>query len=399
MDSAEAQRVIEAMRKGIPPDGYVRHFTVGRRAEIEQLTGRLSRPSGGALLLKANYGSGKTHLLRFIRELALAEGYVTSSVTLAARSAVKFNRMDQILGAVWRGLEIPDATGEKGVRPFLNTLSQAIEASKGTTRGGGFWAALTNNWRWDYSDALESPALFIALRAWATGQSPTHDFVEDWLLNPWNYESQRKRLYQELVERLRPYFRDPRPEWRFYDITEGVFNFRLQSYAQSWGALRDMHKLSLAAGFKGLIILFDEFEDVIYNLRNIAHQETAFWNLFQFYSHKQFDGMSFFAVTPNFVEKCKTLLLNKGHWDYDYSRFERLATFQMSPLELVELEELAMKIMAVHRVAYEWEPASIMKASRLKALVKRAASVQIEDRARHTIREVVKALDDLVDDK
>jgi BREX system ATP-binding protein BrxC/D len=398
MDAVEAERVVESLRKGIPPDGYVRHFTVGRKSEIGQLTARLGQQRHGALLLKANYGSGKTHLLRFIRESALREGYAVSLVTLNAQSAVKFNRMDQILGAIWRGIEVPSAPGRKGVRPFLDLICQKIEEGKADADEDDLWPQLTNNWRWDYSDTLESPALFIAVRAWATGEAAIHDLVEDWLLHPWNYEAQRKRLYFELVEKLRGYFRDPRPEWKFYATTEGVFNFRLQSYAQSWGALRDLHKLACAAGLKGLIILFDEFEDVIYNIRNISHQESAFWNLFQFYSNKQFGGMSFFAVTPNFVEKCKTLLLNKGYWDYDYSRFEKLATFQMSPLQVDELEALALKIMEAHGTAYGWEPASVMRITQLRTLVKETASVQIEDRARHTIREVVKALDQLIEE-
>src|SRR3712207_1493887 len=112
MNASEAQRVIESLRKGIPPDGYVRHFTVGRQSEIEDLSDRLRRGQPGALLLKANYGSGKTHLLHFIRETALAEGYAVSLVTLDAKSAVRFNRMDQVLGAICRGIESPHQAGK-----------------------------------------------------------------------------------------------------------------------------------------------------------------------------------------------------------------------------------------------------------------------------------------------
>jgi chromosomal replication initiation ATPase DnaA len=107
MDSGEGQRVIESLRKGIPPDGFVSHFTVGRQNEINQLTRWLSEQNGGALLLNANYGSGKTHLLRFIREKALAKNYAVSTITLDAGSAVRFNRMDQMFGSVLRNIELP----------------------------------------------------------------------------------------------------------------------------------------------------------------------------------------------------------------------------------------------------------------------------------------------------
>lgn len=394
MDAGHAQRVIESLRKGIPPDGFVRQFTVGRKTEIDQLIDRLEKGKSGALLLKANYGSGKTHLLRLIREHALDRGFVVSSVTLDSKGAVRFNRMDQIVGAIFRNIEAPSAPGTKGIRPFFDLLIQKIEQAK-AKGSAAFWRRLTNDWRWDFSDVLDSPAMFVALRAWGTANSSVHDLVEDWLFQPWVYRTQRRVLHVKLIEKLRPFFRDPRAQWQFY--ADEVFAFEKQGYAQSWSALRDLHKLARAADLKGLIILFDEFEDVVTNLNNVAHQEAAFWNLFQFYSGKQFPGMSFYAVTPEFVNKCISLLIDKGRWDYDYARFESLPTFQMSPLEVEELEELAMRIMQTHGVAYEWEPDLVMKASQLDAIVRKAAAVQIQDRARHTIISVVKALDDLLD--
>ena len=71
MNSCQAQMIIESLRKGIPPEGFVRHFTVGRKSEITDLRQRLNTHNGTVLLLKANYGAGKTHLLKFIREEAL----------------------------------------------------------------------------------------------------------------------------------------------------------------------------------------------------------------------------------------------------------------------------------------------------------------------------------------
>jgi len=220
--------------------------------------------------------------------------------------------------------------------------------------------------------------------------------VEDWFLQPWVYRSQRRLLYSDLVGSLRRFFHDPRPEWQFY--SDGVFWFHTQGYAQSWSALRDLQRLLCESGLKGLVLLFDEYEDVVTNLRNVAHQEAAFWNLFQFYAGKQFPGLSFYAVTPEFVEKCVTLLIGKGRWDYDYARFKAIPTFQMTPLDVEELEELAMRILEAHGVAYDWEPDLVMRATELDKIVRKAASVQIQDRARHTIITVVKALDRLLEE-
>jgi len=390
MDSAQAQRAIESLRNGIPPDGFVRHFTVGRQTEIDDLIRHLGNQRGTALLLKANYGSGKTHLLRFIREEALAKNYAVSIVSLDARSAVRFNRMDQIFGAICRNIEVPQASSRKGIRPFFDLISKLYNQRPETT----FWRELTNYWKWDFSEKLDSPALFVALRAWIKGDAYAQDLVEDWLYNPWLYKTQRRKLYEVLVSGLRKHFRDPRSDNRFY--ANQVFIFDSQEYYQSWAALRDLNNLADAAGLIGLIILFDEFEDVITNLRNVAHQEAAFWNLFRFYSGKQFPGKTFYTVTPEFVEKCKARLLNKGRWDFDFSRFESLPKFELSPLDTHHLVELTKRIVRVHGLAYAWDAVSAMNGNSIQSVLEEATRAQIQDRTRHAITCVVQHLDDLL---
>ncbi|MEO8287070.1 MAG: BREX system ATP-binding domain-containing protein [Chloroflexota bacterium] len=391
MNSSEAQRVIEALRKGIPPTGYVREFTVGRKGEIKRLTNRLQKGKAGALLLHANYGSGKSHLLRFIREVALDEGYAVSSVTLDAKSAVRFNRMDQMLGAVLRGLEVPGAPGETGLRPFMDLICAKSEAAKALTSDDTFWGQLTDNWNWGYSSVLESHGLFVALRAWATGDPNARNLVEDWLHNPWLYYTERKKLYIYLVQELRRYFRDPRTERQFY--LDGLFMFNALEYHQSWAALRDVNRLARAAGLKGLIILFDEFEDVLTNIKQINLKQDAFWNLFQFFNGKKFTGISFFAVTPEFVHKCKDLLQKRGIWDYDFSRFDKLDKFEMSPLEIDEIIELTGSVLNAHKRAYSWDNAGTIKPAHFHSVIAKTMNNAVQDRTRRTITTVVQVLD------
>jgi len=83
--------------------------------------------------------------------------------------------------------------------------------------------------------------------------------------------------------------------------------------------------------------------------------------------------------------------------DYDYGMFDKLPTFEMTPLELEQLQALAVKILTMHSVAYQWKPKEVLKMHKLKLIVTNAAKVQIQDRARHTIREIVKYLDGFVE--
>lgn len=391
MNSYQAQIIIESLRKGIPPEGFVRHFTVGRKSEISDLRERLNNHNGTVLLLKANYGTGKTHLLKFIREEALGQNYAVSSVTLDAHSGVRFNRMDQIVGAVCRNIEVPGMIGEKGLPPLMEFLTQSI--NKGIS-DNHFFQSLSNKGKWDYSEVLDSKAMYVALRAWSSGMQSVQDMITDWFYHPSAYKSQRRILLKALVTDLRYRFRDPRTDWKFYD--DNVFVMDNNGHEQSWAMLRDLNTLCKEAGLSGFIILFDEFEDVITNLRRINYQEAAFWNLFHFYAGKMFPGKTFYAVTPEFIEKCKTVLLLKQRWDFDYTRFDKLPMYEMSPLEVTEMEDLALLIFEVHGIAYDWEPDTIMLDSQLKAIVRKAASVKIQDRVRKVIITFVEALDNLL---
>ena len=319
----QAEQLLEKLRMGIPPAGFVEKFTVGRKEEIRWLDDHLINGESYSLLLKANYGAGKTHLLELIREKALQKRFGVSLAVLDAKSGVRFNRMDQMFGAILRNIQIAMLDGTPGnLEQTLDFLAEASEIARTDPAAPGheFWAKVTNNWRWDYSEELASPPLFVAFRAWASSDTPeVRQMVMDWLTSPGDYKSRRKEIYLTLVEGLRRHFRDPRSERKFY--MEESLVFHPSSYRNCWNALEDIHRMLVASGMAGLAILFDEFEDVLTNLNNITYQEDAFWNLFRFTSGDRFAGKTFFAVTPAFTEKCKVRLMEKDCWDFDYSPF------------------------------------------------------------------------------
>jgi hypothetical protein len=255
---------------------------------------------------------------------------------------------------------------------------------------------ISSGGKWDLSDFLKSPALYVALRAWIrSGAQDVRDLVQDWFANPANYRGQRKRLYYGLVENLRSAFRDPRREWQFY--ADDVFAFHTSGHRQAWDALADFHLLARAAGLRGFVLLFDEFEDVIQNLNRRNLQEAAFLNLFRFFDGDRFPGMSYFAVTPDFVEKCKTELLKRGVYDFDYGRFDQLPFFEMVPIRRGEFADLAARIRAVYGIAYDGDPSCLLSNADLHRAVDELWTVRSPDRVRRAIQGIVRALDDRLD--
>lgn len=396
-DRATADRVIEQLRYGVPPPEHVRAFTVGRKAQLEALEQSLAQPknsTGTALLVKANYGSGKSHLLKVVREMALEAGFAVSLVQINAQEGVRFNRMDTIFGAICRELEVKGKK-QKGVGVLFDAFSETPGARLSQDLKQAR-ARISRNGKWDSSDYLKSAAVYVALRAWVCGRNQSvRDLVDDWLGHPENYRGQRKKLFTALIEDLRHAFRDPRREWQYY--AEEVFAFHTAGHRQAWDALADFHLLALTAGLRGLILLFDEFEDVIQNLNRRDLQEQAFLNLFRFFDGDRFPGGSYFAVTPDFVAKCKSELASRGVYDFDYTRFEQLPSFEMEPLQRAEFMELTDRIRRVYGLAYEIPEKRLLSNDEVLRAVEQVWNVRSPDRVRRTIQAVVKTLDDHLD--
>jgi hypothetical protein len=390
-----AEQAIESLRKGIPPTGLVRQFTVGRQAELDELATSLARPTqnrGSALLIRANYGAGKSHLLQVIREMALQAGYAVGSVTVDSQSGVRFNRMDTILGAICRSVEVPGQS-RSGIGALLDHFADADESALDDSVMA-VRAHISDGGAWGFSERLGAPAMFVALRAWVTSSasSRTRDVVTDWLSFTDQYRNQRKKLYQELVAfRGRP-FRDPREDWQFY--ADDVFSLHTQGYDQCWRVLADLELIAESSGLKGVILLFDEFEDVIQNLNNHSYQQAAFFNLFRFFAGDRFPGMAYFAVTPEFIVKCKQELVSRYVYEFPFERFDSLPHFEMSRIRQTDFKALAHRIRELHGAAYGWNAVGALGDGALGRLVDKLLQRSSQDQIRQAIEGFVEALDD-----
>lgn len=391
MTRDEARRAVESLRQGLPPNGHVRQFTVGRQSEIEELRARLNRGETGALLLRANYGTGKTHMLRYIQEEALDCGYVVSLVTLDANGEVRFSQMDQIMGAVVRQLQVAREAEASGLQDLFDAACERIKEESRLPDHGFWYSAVLEN-RWETSHKFGAYSTFVALRSWYFSQDQSvRNRVIDWLTQPWQYKTQGPVIYKELIERQVELFHEQKS---FDQLKEGgVFDFKQRGYQGSWDTLKDVQRITVESGFKGLILLFDEFESTVTDLRTRKPSQDAFQNLFDFFGGQKFDGMSFFAVTPDFVETCKTVLRKRRISNYDREAFDRLPRFEMSPLEEEDLVALAQKVVETHAQAYEWKPDGILDSAGFAQQLAEVARSSDPARTRSCIKRVVELCD------
>ncbi|MBN1900236.1 DUF2791 family P-loop domain-containing protein [Candidatus Sumerlaeota bacterium] len=298
MDTTQAKGIIESLRYGIPPDGYICELTVGREEEIESLRNKLQENKSETLLLNANYGAGKTHLLRFIREEALRKRWMVSLVTLDSKSGVRFDRLGQIIGAICRNLEVPECEG-KGIRYLLNVFR---DKAKNYEIEEAIWNQLHNNCKWDRIQFFETEPFFLGLRAWHFCDQDIEEYIVNWFQSPdKNSDGRPTYVYKTLVSGMRRFFRDARP--REYFSNEKLNLSR--NDVLCWAFLRDLHRAAQTIGLKGLILCFDEFEDIIYNMTRLDQKKMSFCNMFELFYGHNYRAQAYFAVTPDFVQKCK----------------------------------------------------------------------------------------------
>lgn len=397
LSQASAEAIIESLRSGIPPTGHLRSFTVGRSheiAQLEQTLGHGAADRGAALLVQANYGAGKTHLLRLLRELAFDAGYAVALVTVDSQGGVRFNRMDQVAAAVMRSVEL-DGNTASGIWNVFEAFG-AIDPGSLSVEGQDTYERITARGRWDLSMELRSPGVYVALRTWVNVLRPSvRDVIIGWLSHPWEYKTARRRLYDELILALPVGLRDPRPDSAFY--RDGVFVFDAGGHQQAWSVLADLDKLVRLCGRRGLVLLFDEFEDVIQNLNNIGWQQDAFYNLFRLFIGEDFPGLSYFAVTPEFVYKCQERLYDRQVYYFPVERFAELKRLEMTPIGPRDFTELAHRIRAVHGTAYGWDADDEYTDDEIDDEVTVLFTSQSTDQVRQAVEGLVGALDERLD--
>ncbi len=298
--------------------------------------------------------------------------------------------MDQVVGAVMRSIEIPAVDGA-GVGNLFNAFLTGAESGR-PTRLSPERDAVTDHDRWSISHALRCPALWIALRSWHLCPDLAHrEFVADYLASSWDHTDGPSLLYQRLVRTLPLTVRDPRSLSSM--IRDNVFKFDTAGHQPSWDALNDLRLLALMSGYRGLVLLFDEFEDVIQNMNNIAYERAAFNNLLRLFDESAYQSWAYFAVTPEFAEKCRDRLFEMEHYDYPVDRFDDLERIRMDPVTLPQFRSLADSIRDVHGIAYEWNAASKFPQERLDQVVMKLYSRSSADQVRQAMIGLVDEFD------
>ena len=98
LDRRLARQIIEALRKGIPPERGTSFYSVGDEKLIESIKNEYLediKDKGIIRFISGSWGSGKTHFFRLMRDVSFTEECLVSNVELNRHDAA-FNKFEQI---------------------------------------------------------------------------------------------------------------------------------------------------------------------------------------------------------------------------------------------------------------------------------------------------------------
>jgi hypothetical protein len=291
-----AERVIESLRKGIPPQRGVELYSVGNEKLIEGLKRfHLNNIEDRGIIrfVNGSWGSGKTHLFRQLRDLAFNEKCLVSNVELDTNSAA-LNKFQSVFSSIIRQISAPSN--------YENDSVQEISPFGSVIKGALAWLACGEK---EWPDEITQEHFNCACEKLMSDPGIDIDF---------------KKLIRSYWETYLDDSADPmtidqtRGEILQWFSSEGTISAYRKKFGITKMITKDNAKLMLQSlanfvklsGYRGLIILFDETEQAYSVMRKSALRD-AHNNLLSLINNIETLAGLFliYATTPDFFNDPK----------------------------------------------------------------------------------------------
>lgn len=291
LSQTQATQIIEALGRGVPPQRGTTYYAVGHDKLMEgirkfHLNGISDK--GVIRFVSGSWGSGKTHFFRLMRELAFENGCLVSGVELSVNEA-PLNRFERVFYSILRNVVTPSYFSEDErpqSQPFGLVLHEALV----------YLATGTH----DRNHAITFEDLAKGTEKLMTCPAMDIDF---------------RKIVRKYWETFLPDAPDPslieqtRAELLQWFSGEGSVGAYRKKFDVNKLVSRDTAKLILQsvaafiklAGYRGLVILFDEAE-MSYSIMRKSALKDAHNNLLHLINNvESLTGLLLvYATTPDF---------------------------------------------------------------------------------------------------
>jgi len=355
-----AVQIIESLRKGIPPQRGVDHYSVGNEKLIQGIeTHHLSgiHERGIIRFMSGSWGAGKTHFFRLLREVAFNNGCLVSNVELNVNDAA-LNKFERVFYSIVRNVVSPTHYSENSTSdavPFGRVIQECLFYLATGTRK-------TSN-EITYEDYSKARGALMGDR------SLDIDFkkIVDSYWNTFLPESAEPAIQEQTREEILQWFSG-----------EGTIGGYRKRFGVNKIVARDNAKLMLQSlagfvrlsGYRGLLILFDEAEQA-YSIMRKSALKDAHNNLLSLINNiESLPGLFLlYATTPDFFTDPRHGIVIygalAGRIGKPESRQPRaldtIWNFDAVETSLSDYQTSAKKIRTVYAIAYPHAAAKVPK--------------------------------------
>lgn len=265
-----AKTTINCLRQGTPPREGVGKITVGLNSVRTVFTSKLQIAKGGGssfTLVNGVYGSGKSHSLCLLREMALEQNFLVGFITVTPRECPLYD-LGLVYAKIARSIEGRSVTGVKSLQDVIDSWAETVRSA-----GAGSLDHARHAIRSLHPDFRTALAEYFS-----PAPSDQVELAGRWLMGDDSTKQTAKVLHVEL---------------RATD-----------EYALLM--LNELGKLGRAIGFRGLVVLMDEAE-AIPSYTGSSRQQRCYENLCRLLERSDRVPHCYFvyATTPLFFQKCR----------------------------------------------------------------------------------------------
>ena len=305
-----AGSTINSFRQGSPPRNNIAKLTVGQRDAHGVFQRELQRARDGACsftLVNGNYGTGKSHCLYLLREIALDKNFLVSFLTLTQRECPLYD-LGIVYSQIVHRIEGKKAFGAIAIQDILERWAEGVRR-----KGQNSLEAAICRVKILHPDFQKALAEYLC----PTFPGAT-ELVERWLVG----DDSTKRTASRLKIELRP------------------------TNEQALEMMKQLGKLVQAIGFSGLVVLLDEAE-AIPAYAGSAKQKLCYDNLCHLLERENRVPHCYFvyATTPLFFQK------SDGHIPISEKSYEVL---DLAPLSRTEYIALGRIIRDLYHIGEGW---------------------------------------------
>lgn len=249
ISKVDAIKLINALKSGVPCESMTGKTIVGRDLLIEEVKRQLTLVKTGGNFLKiitGEYGSGKTFFLNHIKNIALESNMIVAHLEI--NNVFKFYNLEHLYYNIMHNLYIKNSNGKK--TSFEDLFERWILKLQSNSKEEAYNEIMQVIEKISKHNATFGRAFLSYVKARINNDTEMKNAIESWITGEKNIPYNLKKKFE---------------------VIGNITNLDILDFLQAF------IKLITLIGYKGCIILIDEFDVIMDDRKDL--RERSYYNI------------------------------------------------------------------------------------------------------------------------